>query len=306
MVGFVGAHPLTSSVVDADEYYSTPIAIVAKDWAGYMAGTVIFKTLVCDGLVTLGPAIKITAFLAQVTKSATPDRMRRWHTSATLAQRQIDNDYSKLNGHILVDAWGAFESFVDDICIAALVMNPSLMSSGQLAKVRADQSWSALPENERARKMLRRALGKIKDEDKIGFSRLKKQLELVNLDCDGSPELESRVTYAQQLRHVIVHRGGIADGEFIDRSGRYSRHAVGETLTVDSSMLKELLGALIVYGLLIVNSDRTAKGAPPALWPLITPDPALESPYKDEWGYLSRETGWFAEPWLPLFYQVEL
>jgi hypothetical protein len=71
-------------------------------------------------------------------------------------------------------------------------------------------------------------------------------------------------------------------------------------------MLKELLGALIVYGLLIVNNDRTAKGAPPALWPLITPDPALESPYKEEWDYLSRETGWFAEPWLPLFYQVEL
>jgi hypothetical protein len=71
-------------------------------------------------------------------------------------------------------------------------------------------------------------------------------------------------------------------------------------------MLKELLGALIVYGLFIINGDRKRKDVPAALWPLITPDPALEPPYKEEWGYLHRETEWFAGPWLPLFYQVEL
>jgi hypothetical protein len=75
---------------------------------------------------------------------------------------------------------------------------------------------------------------------------------------------------------------------------------------VDTTLLKELLGALVVYVLLIINTHRKGYGLSPYPWPLITPDAPLESPYKEEWGFITWQTGWFAQPSLPLFYQVEL
>jgi hypothetical protein len=223
--------------MDADEYYATRIAKVASNWAWYTSGTVEFLTLLREGLSRVGPSIPGRNLLIY--------EYRRQHNKAVLARRKIDNGFPTVNNHILVDTWGAFESFIEDVCSAALTANPSLV--------------------ERAEDIVSEFFNKVHRVHKLGLDKLKIRLKLVSLECSASEELESRVKYAQQLRHAIVHNGSVADEKFVERCGHYSQHMVGEKLTVSGSMLKELIGALIVYGLLIVNNDRAERGAPPAL-----------------------------------------
>ena len=263
--------------MDADEYYATTIAKTASSWAWYTSGTVQFKAILGEGLSQVHPRLPITLRVYED---------YREHNIATLARREVDNGFPTVNSHILVDAWGAFESFIEDICSAALTIEPWLHG--------------------RARDIVSDLFNNVHRNHKVGLDKVRMRLKLVSLKCDPSEELENRVRYAHQLRNAIVHNKSIADDRFVEWCGPYSRHSVGDRLVVTSSLLKELVGALIVYGLLIVNNDRKEKGVPPAFWPLITPDPSLESPYKQQWGHISRETMWFPEPWQPLFYHVEL
>ena len=271
-----------------------------------MTGTINFQAVVYESLNMLGPGAALKNFVSKLARVKTTHiEQLRWHNTVTQGVNERASGFTNVNRHILVDAWGGFDSFVEEFCHAMLLSDTSLRDSAQLRDISPDPSFSTRSEEDQATEILRKAFNKAnRDRNIVGFEKIRTQLKQVGLSVQGTPELEKRAAYAQQLRHMIVHKRGIADQTFIDRCPQHA-HTVGEEVAINTMMLRELLGSLVVYGLLIVNTDRKQKGLDPFRWPIITPDAALESPYKHEWGHIHPETGWWPEPG-PLFYQLYL
>lgn len=177
--------------MDAHQYEDTPFVKVARNWAAYMTGTVEFKDLLYGGVTTLGPFMQVIGLLAKLTNAATHDNAtRRVNRAVSLARHQIDNDFATVNRAILVDAWGAFEAFVEDAGTAALVTDWALLDCDPLKDVHVDQALLKLGEQERAEKILTDEYSKINGRHKKGFRKLEARLNLASLKCDATDELK--------------------------------------------------------------------------------------------------------------------
>jgi hypothetical protein len=188
------------------------------------------------------------------------------------------------------------------------MMDKSLLAADQFKGVKVNPSFLLLSDEEQAEAVLREAFNKEGADLKRGVGKFESQLKFVSFaDAVGSgatEELKNRIFYAQQFRNLLAHKAGYADRRFIERCPDLS-YSVGEKVTISSEQLRHFLGALVVYGLLIVKEDRARRKVKPWKWPIITPDPPLESPYKQEWGYIHPQTGWYSPP-LPLFSKLAI
>lgn len=291
--------------MDTREYENSPVARAARSWAWFMTGTIDFQAAIYESLNMLGPGAALKGLASKISKNVTHVEQLRWHNTVTRAANERATGFTNVNRHILVDAWGGFESFVEDFCRSAVISDKSLLNSDELRMLSLDPSFGTRSEEDRAAEVLRKAFNRANRPRKVvGFDKIRTQLKHVGLSIKGTPELEKRAAYAQQLRHLIVHKRSIADETFVARCPEHA-HALGDQVALDTTALGELLGSLVVYGLLIVNTDRKRKGLEPFPWPIVTSDAELEAPYKQEWGHIHPETGWWEEPG-PLFYQLYL
>jgi hypothetical protein len=294
--------------VDIHEYEGTPVAAVARIWANYMTRVIEFNNLVRESLTILGPALEAGDLFAAITRSASEDQRRRSYNTTMHAKHEIDADFNTLNGHILMAAWGGFESFVDDFCRAALMMDKTLLATDHFKSVKVSPSIMLLGDEERAESILREAFNKDGADLKIGVGKFEAQLKFIALSDSvrrgATDELKERIFYAQQFRNLLAHKAGFADKRFIERCPALP-YSAGDKVAISSEKLRRFLSALVVYGLLVVNEDRARRNLAPWKWPIITPDPALESPYKQDWGHIHPETGWYSPP-LPLFSKLTI
>lgn len=292
--------------MDLDEYNASLIGMVARRWAWFTTRTIEFNKLVRDSLSLLGPTLQVQELLGRVTKTATDEQRRQWYRTTMHAKSEIDSEFAMLNGQILMAVWGGFESFVEDYCRATLIMDRSLLAGDAFKNIKVDPSLLLAGDEEQADQILREAYNKTKADLKIGVGKFETQLDLVGLGVNSrvTGTLRDRIFYAQQFRNLIAHKGGIADSRFVDRCSGHG-YSVGDPVQIGSALLRESLAGLIAYGMVIVNADRERYGLRLFRWPLLTEDPELESPYKEDWGHIPRRQAWFATE-LPLFSQIEL
>lgn len=287
--------------MDADDYEETPVGQVVYRWARYTTSLANFNRLVRDSIELVGSTVQYQNLMAMVSQTATDDERRHWYNTEVRSSQVVKDDYAEVNGHILTAVWGALESFVEDFCHAALVMDRRLLQSAKLTKVKLAPEVLLLSEREQVETILGQAFNHISADMQPGVGKFIAQLECVDLDdavkAQTTEVLRNRVLFAQQFRNLIVHRGGVVDKRFVERCEALS-YAVGDVVRVSTQWLREWFSSIVVYGLLIVNSHRERYGLVPFKLPSMTPDPALDN-YVKQWGQIHRSTGWFAEPTPP-------
>jgi hypothetical protein len=130
----------------------------------------------------LVPSLDAKNFLAGFLQNATNAQRIDWHNTSARTQNEIAADFTTLNGLILMAAWGGFESFVEDFCRAALMMDRSLLESPPLKGMKISPSLLRLDAEQQAELVLRDAFNNTKADLKVGVGKFEAQLRFVSLD----------------------------------------------------------------------------------------------------------------------------
>jgi hypothetical protein len=131
---------------------------------------------------------------------------------AELAKNEIDNEFPLLHAHAIVGIWGALEACIDDLIVSVLVNDADARRHEVFVKVKVSiTELEGLESEERMRIVLEEGKRLLRAEQRIGINTFESILATVDLSGDVDEDTRRDILELQQLRHVFVHRGGIAD-----------------------------------------------------------------------------------------------
>lgn len=145
-------------------------------------------------------------------------KLRSAEHLAQLAESEITNEFPLLHAHALAGIWGALEAFVNDLVVQVLLSYPATRTHEAIQNIRVPLiEFESLSAEERIKLVVSEVSKSKKTQDRIGVGGFEILLDLVGLGGAVPPEMSKNLLELQQLRHVIVHRGSIADRHLIDR-----------------------------------------------------------------------------------------
>jgi len=139
-------------------------------------------------------------------------RIERAQREAQFAQKEVDRGFPVLHAHAVVAIWGVLEAIIEDLVLAYLENEPDLLSQPAFATIRVPLAeYEQLERGERLRFLVSEYARNSKADLKLGIGRFETMLEPVRLAGGVKDEVRRDLLEHQQIRHVLVHRAGIAD-----------------------------------------------------------------------------------------------
>jgi len=254
----VAVHELEHWYVRTRQYLQDALDLVDLTYAG------------TNALSTVPEFVRI---LNEQRPDRDPDRVSAANVQAARTSRLVASarttDFALLHAHAIMGVWGALEAGIEDLVVAWLVHRPELVADGPLANMKVVASvFEKLAREDRMRLLVsdwRRG------KRFIGVSALESMLELVNLDGGVSDLVRSNLRLMQQYRHLVAHRGGVADQRFVETCADLG-YASGETVRINRDQMGNMLLAGTVYAAEVDDRVLAALGLP-----------AVERPIPKEW-----------------------
>lgn len=194
----------------------------------------------------------------------TADAAHAEHTTA-LVKSARDTDFALLHAHTIMGVWGALEAGIEDLVVGWLAQHPRQLADGPLSNVKVVASmFEELPREERMRQLVsdwRRG------KRFIGVKAFESVLELVHLDGSVSDLVRSNLRLMQQYRHLVAHRGGVADQRFVDVCADLG-HSPGDQVRINREQMGNMLLACTVYLAEVDDRVLNALGLPPVTRPI--------------------------------------
>lgn len=179
---------------------------------------------------------------------------------AELADSEIRGGFRLLHAHSLVGVWGAFEAMVEDLVIEWLVNVPSALERDAFAKVTVPVAeYERLSRADRMKAIVRELERKNASPYRAGVGQFEHVLEAVGLDGPVPKRARDRLFEYQQIRHVYVHRGGVADRRFTEACPRFNA-SVGKPIPIGQEEYLDYLLSVAFYGNVIANRVRIGLG----------------------------------------------
>ena len=167
-------------------------------------------------------------------------------------------------------AWGAFESFIDDACLAVISHDRSVLKRVGLSKVKYSiDDFLQLDEGDLVERVFKDAVGGLGSVGP-GVGKFESRLDLVGLKASVPKPIGDEIFRAQQDRNVWAHRGGIADRRYRSSSGAGHR-VPGDKVKISRLEIEDYLLALSLYGYIVINRFREKYGL--SRIPLTDPHP---------------------------------
>jgi len=130
--------------------------------------------------------------------------------------KEVESGLPKLNSHVLVNIWSAFETCFNEYCVLSIVSNPSLAASESMKKIRIPAAYLYQSDpTATASAVLEEVVRSTGASMKGGLGRFTCVLEHLGINVALEPEIRKDFIIASKLRNVIVHRFGIADARFV-------------------------------------------------------------------------------------------
>ncbi|ODR24327.1 hypothetical protein BHQ19_16855 [Mycolicibacterium porcinum] len=186
------------------------------------------------------------------------DEIRSAEWRAGIAQKEIDAGFPTLHAHSLLGLWGALECLVEDIFRESIKALPELLSGETLSKIKLPVSVLYGPEEDRANLLLFELSRNLGADKRLGVGQFEVILDPVRLGGGVPPKIREAILHAQQIRHIWAHRGGTADGQFVER--RPGRARVGERVDMKADEFLPIMHGLHMYALVILNRHMKNLG----------------------------------------------
>jgi hypothetical protein len=129
---------------------------------------------------------------------------------AEAARQEVEADFPLLHAHSLVGVWGALETLIDDVAVAWLTHDKTLLTAVEFVNVK-------VPLGEFQRMTVVERIEYLLDQVPRpagvggGFPRFESLLDKVMLGGPLDDDLRRTLIEAHQVRNVCAHRGGVAD-----------------------------------------------------------------------------------------------
>lgn len=183
------------------------------------------------------------------------------------AQKTIDEGHQLLHRNLLIGVWGAFEAAVEDIVVFWIRAHPRHFEFDGLQRLKvAAGPFLQLDEDARARFLVREMQRSRGAEQRLGVGQFESLLDQVGLGGAVDEDCRRDLLEAQQLRHVIAHRGGVADADFQTHCG-YLGYAVGEPVVVAPERFRGMVASMSSYvSQIIERVEAVLHTTAPTLW----------------------------------------
>lgn len=185
--------------------------------------------------------------------------------TAALVTSARDTDFALLHAHTIMGVWGALEAGIEDLVVAWLTHNPEMLAASPLASQKVVAShFETLSRDERMRQLVsdwRRG------KRFVGVTAFENVLELVGLDGGVSELVRSNLRLMQQYRHLVAHRGGVADQRFVAVCADLG-YAPGDQVRINREQMGNMLLACTVYAAEVDDRVLRALGLPSVQRPI--------------------------------------
>jgi hypothetical protein len=195
---------------------------------------------------------------------------------AELAKQEVARDFPMMNAHELISQWSALEVFSEDLTLEFLLNSPETLRAPDVRKVKITVGdLSSLDERELYRHVVRELQQQVKADLRRGSWRFDCLFDAIQLPSIGVPSaVERDIAEMWAVRNVLVHRGGVADRQFV-QACPWLQANVNDRVTVDTQRARRLGNAASSYVVTVHHRVLTFFGVPTEV-PVPTEAPASD------------------------------
>ena len=174
-------------------------------------------------------------------------RINEAREEAELAKKEFENEFPVFHAQMLVYAWGLLESSIHDFLARWLIHIPVARESEELKKIKVSiAEFETMGQDERYYYIIESLEQGLAASRKKGTSRFEVLLNVYGLAGEVDDKIKRDILEFQQIRHVIVHRRGIADRKLLDACPWLS-FEIGESIEVKHKDLVRYISQAIYY-----------------------------------------------------------
>lgn len=230
-------------------------AAATESWISYSRGAQDLVRLTHEGLERTRKLPDLYLLL-----EVSDEEMADAEWKAAQAADEIDAGFPTLHAHSLLGLWGALESFVEDVFIAALRSQPRLLLGDAFDKVKLPVSMLAEGHDSLRLRAILTELSRSTSSDLAqGVTRFERLLEPVQLGGMVPSRIKDALYEAQQVRNVWAHRGGVADAWFVERCPHLT-YALGSRVNMGEDLFMRLMHATHMYAWVLINRHLDSRG----------------------------------------------
>lgn len=189
-------------------------------------------------------------------------RLEEAKKSAEAAKEVQQSDFALLHAHSVMGLWGALEAAVEDLVATRLVRHPELFAEPALAKIKLPVSVLAMSRWDRARAIVTALQRESGSDNARGLGQFDKLLRPVGLGGDYTSRLREAFVFAQQYRHLVAHRAGRADEQFMTACPKVETQ-LGDPVTLSRADFNRVTTAMAVFAGILMNRRRILDGLSP-------------------------------------------
>ena len=210
------------------------------------------------GIEMVTNAPKVTELLAEIDGTTEAEETRRRlhsaRSAAALAKSEVDKGFPVLHSQALVSMWGSLEALVKSIVAARLTNEPQHFEAKELSGLKVPLAlYRALDPLEQCEYVVR-----IVDQPGglQGVSRFERLLAMVGLGGSVDAGVRRDLFELEQLRHVLVHRRGLADRKLLEACPGLGM-SLGDRIQIDHRRYRRMWLASHAYAYELLR--RTAE-----------------------------------------------
>jgi hypothetical protein len=232
-----------------------PFIAAWETWAEYAAST---ENLVHLSHKGISWALQVPELYRVLEKDDETIQRAEWE--ADQARPEVEAGFPTLHAHTLLGLCGAFESFIEDVVVARLVQEPSLLESEPFERLKVPVAMVALTDPlVRSRRIVQEASRATNADMGVGATRYERLLDLVSLSGLVPQRLRGALFQATEIRNVWAHRGGVADERFVDRCPDLG-FQVGQKVNIEAKTFMPIMHGFHMYGVVIANRYVDLRG----------------------------------------------
>lgn len=187
--------------------------------------------------------------IAKVEEDKEPDaqQIERARKEADFAKREIERGFPLLHAYTIVALWGAMEALLEDVLIAWMMNDPTILKKEIFSKPRISLSdFEGLERDERMLLLVRELERTLVANRKRGAERFEMLLDPLGLSGPIEENIKRDIYEMHQVRNVLVHRAGVADRRLVEGCP-WLRLKVGDPVIVTHDCYLRYQNALSSY-----------------------------------------------------------
>jgi hypothetical protein len=187
-------------------------------------------------------------------------RMERVRQESELAQKEIENGFPLLHNQAAVTIWTFLEAAIrGNLCAWIRNLNDE-HEIDEIKKIKVNiYTYNKLSEYDRSYFLYDLYEKEMGAGELYGTNRFEKLLNPFGLAGPLTPKIKHDIFELAQIRNVIVHRGGIADYQLVQKFSN-SKFKPGETIKLSSEDIHRYFNSVQEYIVLLICRTGTKFG----------------------------------------------